>query len=67
MIPYGRRLKYAFRTFVSILDFSRIPDDVVGAMVTTEARPRAEPVAPPPAPMDSSDRALQMLAPSTST
>ena len=45
MVPYGRRLKYAFRTFFSILDHSRIPDDVVEAMVTKE-EPEA-PAAPP--------------------
>lgn len=57
MIPYGRRLKYAFRTFFSILDYSRIPQDVVDAMV------KREPIAPAPAPApESSDRALQVLA-----
>ena len=57
MIPYGRRLKFAFRTFFSILDYSRIPQDVVDAMV------QREPIAPAPAPApDSSDRALQVLA-----
>ena len=57
MIPYGRRLKYAFRTFFSILDYSRIPDDVVDAMVKKESQ-APEPVPPP----ESSDRALQVLA-----
>lgn len=62
MIPYGRRLKYAFRTFFSILDFSRIPPDVVEAMVTVEqAAAPDEPVAAPAAPAPP-DRALQMLA-----
>jgi Domain of unknown function (DUF2760) len=32
MVPYGTRLKYAFRTFFSILDRSRIPDDVLAAL-----------------------------------
>ena len=44
MIPYGRRLKYAFRTFFSILDHSRIPDDVADAMLKKEA---PTPAAPP--------------------
>jgi Domain of unknown function (DUF2760) len=59
MISYGRRLKFAFRTFFSILDHSRIPDDVASAL----GKPEAEKV-PPPAPVvqDSTDRALQMLA-----
>jgi hypothetical protein len=59
MIPYFRRLKYAFRTFFSILDYSRIPDDVVAAMV----KPREEipkPVAP--SAIDTADRATQVLA-----
>jgi hypothetical protein len=60
MIPYGRRLKFAFRTFFSILDHSRIPDDVVAAMVERERT--APPAAPTAPPADSTDRALQMLA-----
>jgi hypothetical protein len=60
MISYGRRLKYAFRTFFSILDHSRIPDDVVAAMVTAPAR---EPDRTPPAPpVETPDRAMQILA-----
>lgn len=69
MVPYGRRLKYAFRTFFSILDHSRIPDDVVEAMVKMEekkeaaAAERPAPALPPaPAAADATDRALQMLA-----
>ena len=57
MIPYGRRLKYAFRTFFSILDYSRIPQDVVDAMVKREPIASAPAAAP-----ESSDRALQVLA-----
>lgn len=33
MIPYVQRVKYAFRSFFSILDHSRVPDDVVAALV----------------------------------
>jgi Domain of unknown function (DUF2760) len=61
MIPYGRRLRYAFRTFFSILDHGRIPQDVVEAMVTPESN-APEPAAVPAAPPESSDRALQVLA-----
>jgi hypothetical protein len=59
MIPYGRRLKFAFRTFFSILDHSRIPDDVASAlgMSTPEREEAPAPVVP-----ESTDRALQMLA-----
>lgn len=61
MIPYGRRLKYAFRTFFSILDHSRIPDDVADAMLKREA-PTPAPVAPAAPPVDKGDRAVQILA-----
>jgi hypothetical protein len=65
MPSYGQRLKYAFRTFFSILDHSRIPDDVLETLVKKEAAPAgaAPPAveASPPAP-DAPDRALQMLA-----
>jgi hypothetical protein len=58
MVPYWRRLKYAFRTFFSILDYSRIPADVAAEML------KKEPIeTPPPVPLvDAGDRALQMLA-----
>lgn len=73
MIPYARRLKYAFRTFFSILDHSRVPDDVAAALMAAPAPPAPSPgVAAPaaaavPAPAaspsaDSQDRALQVLA-----
>jgi hypothetical protein len=61
MISYGRRLRYAFRTFFSILDHSRIPDDVAAALGKTAAE-TAPPPAPAPVVQDSPDRALQMLA-----
>lgn len=63
MLPYGRRLKYAFRTFFSILDHSRIPDDVKEAMAGRAAPSTVAPTpAPVPPPPDTGDRALQMLA-----
>jgi hypothetical protein len=63
MVSYGRRLKYAFRTFFSILDHSRIPEDVVEAMVKQEQRAaEKEEAAAAPAADASNDRALQMLA-----
>ena len=63
MISYGRRLKYAFRTFFSILDHGRIPEDVLTALVKTEApapAPRPAPAAPVLA--EGPDRAMQVLA-----
>ena len=64
MLSYGRRLKFAFRTFFSILDHSRIPDDVVEAMLES---PKPSPSAPAAAPAarevaDTGDRAVQILA-----
>lgn len=48
-IPYFRRLKFAFRTFFSILDYSRIPDDVAGALGLENAETAApRPVAARP-------------------
>ena len=61
MVPYGRRLKYAFRTFFSILDHSRIPDDVADALLKKEA-PAPVPIAPAVLPADKGDRAVQILA-----
>jgi hypothetical protein len=61
MLSYGTRLKYAFRSFFSLLDYGRIPDDVAEAVL---AKPAAAPVpaAPPAAVVETSDRAIQMLA-----
>ena len=63
MTPYFTRLRYAFRTFFSILDRHRIPDDVLAALtpqVTSTAAP-----APPQrseAGPDEGAQAAQMLA-----
>ena len=59
MLPYGRRLKFAFRSFFSILDYSRIPDDVAAELVKAPEPPKPAPL-PPPA--DTTDRATQLLA-----
>ncbi len=67
MIPYVRRLGFAFRTFFSILDHRRIPADVLAELAPASPAVAASvpSVAPPPqasrAP-DSLDRATQMLA-----
>ena len=58
MIPYWRRVKYAFRSFFSILDYSRIPEDVAADLVKPAEAPRPEAVAP----VETTDRAAQMLA-----
>ena len=61
MISHGKRWKYAFRAFFSLIFHGRIADDILAAF----ARPAAAPVVPPPpvtAPVESSDRATQLLA-----
>ncbi len=60
MLPYRRRLAYAFRTFFSILDHSRVPEDV-GAALGAQASTAAAPVSAPAAPAHQEDRALQLL------
>ena len=52
-------MKYAFRTFFSILDYSRIPDDVVATLVKEQAAPGP---AAAPIPADGPDRAMQILS-----
>ena len=59
MVPYLRRVKYAFRTFFSILDHGRVPADVSAALggAVSGVEPGSAPVATAPPP----DRALQLL------
>jgi hypothetical protein len=59
MVSYGKRLKYAFRSFFSILDYSKVPDDVVEALVKRDAPAPAPVAAPAP---ETADRAVQLLA-----
>jgi hypothetical protein len=61
MISHGKRWKYAFRAFFSLIFHGRIADDIVADF----ARPAAAPAAAPPpvaVPVESSDRATQLLA-----
>jgi hypothetical protein len=59
MIPFGRRVAYAFRAFFSLLFHGRIPEDVVTALVRTpEPELKVVSVTAP----DPIDRATQMLA-----
>ena len=61
MISHGKRWKYAFRAFFSLIFHGRIADDILADF----ARPQAAPAAPAPAappPVESSDRATQLLA-----
>ena len=58
MISHGRRWKYAFRTFFSLIFHGVIADDILDAF--RPSRPAAA-VAPAPV-VDTPDRAVQMLA-----
>lgn len=61
MVPYFRRVTYTFRSFFSILDHSRVPDDVVSALGQAPAGKVevSRPAAPEVPPVD---RATQLLA-----
>ena len=60
MLPYGKRLKLAFRTFFWLIDFGEVPADVLGA---TQQKAAPPPPAPKPAVQpETTDRAVQMLA-----
>jgi hypothetical protein len=58
MLRYGTRLKYAFQSFFSLIDFGTIPDDILEVTGQRAASRTPEPAAAP----DTADRALQMLA-----
>lgn len=59
MISHGKRWKYAFRAFFSLIVHGRLADDIVADVST----PRTTPPPPPTAPaIESSDRAIQLLA-----
>jgi hypothetical protein len=62
MVSYWRRVGFAFRTFFTILDHSRIPGDVAAELggPAPEA-PQAQPAQAPPPP-ETAHRAVQMLA-----
>lgn len=60
MVSYWRRVGFAFRTFFSILDHSRIPADVAADLGSQAPTPSMAP--PAPAPQETSHRAVQMLA-----
>ena len=68
MLSHGKRWKYAFRAFFSLIFHGRIAPDIVSAFTTRPAdvppapAAIAAPVAPPAASAETSDRATQMLA-----
>ena len=64
MISHGKRWKYAFRAFFSLIFHGRIAEDILAAFVTKPAAPQMVPAAPAvaAAPLDTTDRATQLLA-----
>lgn len=58
MLSHGRRWKYAFRAFFSLIFHGDVADDILDAF-----RPsRPQPIAAPPQVIDTADGAVQMLA-----
>jgi hypothetical protein len=64
MISHGKRWKYAFRAFFSLIFHGRIADDILAAFAAPAAPAAAAPIQParPVAPIETTDRAAQMLA-----
>jgi hypothetical protein len=62
MISHGKRWQYAFRAFFSLIFHGRIADDILAAFAPKVPEPKAMPPAPPPAAVETPDRAMQMLA-----
>ena len=60
MISHGQRWKYAFRAFFSLIFHGRIADDILAAFRAPQPAPVA--AAPAPPPVETSDRATQLLA-----
>jgi hypothetical protein len=61
MLSHGKRWKYAFRAFFSLIFHGRIADDILADFARPQAAPAA-PAPPAPPPVESSDRATQLLA-----
>ena len=66
MIGFGKRLAYAFKSFFGILSSGEIPREVVKEIVQPPAQAAppltAAPEPPPVLPVETADRAVQMLA-----
>jgi len=63
MLSHGKRWRYAFRAFFSLIFHGRIADDILADFAPPEAVPTAPAPAPAvPPPVESSDRAAQLLA-----
>ena len=73
MLSHGKRWKYAFRAFFSLIFHGRIAADIISALPKTPAAPATTaagpvdatagaPAAPAAGPVDSGERAAQILA-----
>lgn len=62
MIGFWTRVSYAFRCFFAILLNAEIPADIVRDLLKTPAAVPPKPEVKAPAAVESSDRAVQMLA-----
>lgn len=62
MLPHGKRWKYAFRALFSLIFHGRIAGDILAEFAPPEAAPSPRVAAAPPAPVETTDRAVQILA-----
>ena len=61
MLSHGKRWKYAFRAFFSLIFQGRLADDIISSFVSRPPEPAAPAPASVPVP-ETSDRATQILA-----
>ena len=62
MISHGKRWKYAFRAFFSLIFPGRIADDILAAFAAPAPPEPVRPAAVAPVAVETTDRAAQMLA-----
>jgi Domain of unknown function (DUF2760) len=62
MLSHGKRWQYAFRVFFSLIFHGRIADDILAEFATPVAPAPARVAAVPPRPVETTDRAAQILA-----
>jgi len=62
MISHGKRWKYAFRAFFSLIVYGRIAEDILAAIAPTTPTASAPVPSVPAAAAESGDRAVQILA-----
>jgi hypothetical protein len=62
MLSHGKRWQYAFRAFFSLIFHGRIADDIVAEFAAPVAAAPARVAPVPPPPIETTDRAAQILA-----